>query len=249
MKKMTVLCLMMTMSLMACDSSKKKGTDEPVPVPTPTPAVVVDKVDTKTPAVDDKTDKPADSAMEKDDNMTTTVVKKAWSKTLPEGFELKGTALYYASWTDKNGLNGIGITQLKNKKGGGLILVKHATLEGDGSWSEMRGMKELLETCDFDLIQNVHMDKAWSLTDLDKDGIGEASFAWTSDCTSDVSPNKHKAFIIEGGEKFALRGVTKVYAGKQFTGGTFKQDATFAKAPPTFLAHAKKVWNATSGTK
>lgn len=253
MKKTAVLCVLTALSLVACESRKEKIKEETTPVPTELkPAEVAKEATDKIPGAGDDADKaaqPAPSAMEKDTSATDTVVKKAWSTTLPEGFDLKGTVVYYASWTDKNGLNGLGVTKLKNQKGGGMIVAKHATLEGDGSWKEVRGMKELQEACEFDLVQTVFMDKNWSLTDLDSDGIGEASLAWTSDCTSDVSPNTHKVFILEGGEKYAMRGVTAVKDGKGVMGGTFKADDALAKAPAPFMAHAKTVWETTSGVK
>lgn len=254
MNKTILLCLTFCMSIMACDSKKTEVKEEPTPSPTtPTPTTVVKDV-AATPAVDDKTkkvdgeEKTPEQAKE-DTGATDTVVRKAWNKKFPEKFDLKGTPLHFVSWTDKTGTNGLGISLQKKKGNNGLLLAKLSNLGADGTWTELRGMKELVDDCseEMDLDMDAYMGKAWSLTDLDKDGIGEVTFAWSRFCGNDVRATPHKVFILEGKDKYALRGTSRVRLSEtRYEGGSFKPGAEFQKAPKTFLAHAKKVWKTTS---
>lgn len=123
-----------------------------------------------------------------------------------------------------------------------ILHVKHVVREGD-TFREVRAYREVVEDCEFDVVLEPFYG-SWSVTDLDHDGVGEATFAYTVECVSDVSPLTHKVFVTEGGEKYVLRGTTKVRPGKdaETMGGEYEAD----EMPTTFRAHAREIWNETS---
>jgi len=113
----------------------------------------------------------------------------------------------------------------------------------DEATKEVRAYTERIEACDADIVLKPKFGE-WSTTDLDADGVAEASFAYTADCTSDVSPLNHKVFVTEGGEKHVLRGTTLVKTGAddETMGGEYTAD----KMDAAFLKKAKAVWAETS---
>src|SRR5690554_655830 len=124
---------------------------------------------------------------------------------------------------------------------GGVLRIKHVLKKGD-TVTDVRAYTERIENCEFDTILEPAFGD-WSVSDVDQNGVGEASFAYTADCVSDVSPNAHKAFVTEGGEKYVLRGVTSIKPpGEQPFGGEYKAD----KMPAAFLKKAEAVWIKTS---
>lgn len=109
---------------------------------------------------------------------------------------------------------------------------------------EVRTVRTYIERvadCEFDVILNPFFGD-WSVTDVNQDGVGEASFAYRVGCVSDISPVGHKAFVTQGGEKYVLRGVSRLeFPGMEPEGGTYTADTM----PDVFLMKAKEVWELT----
>ena len=89
--------------------------------------------------------------------------------------------------------------------------------------------------CSFDLYAGF-LEKAVTITDLDRDGVAETTFLYTLACRSDVSSATRKLIMHEGAAKYAIRGTTAVPGDPH--GGRMVPDAAFAQAPPSFRAHA-----------
>jgi len=105
-----------------------------------------------------------------------------------------------------------------------------------------RVVRDRYESCGFDLAVRF-LKASFVITDLDADGVGEASFAYVVDCTSDVSPLTIKLLMLEDGAKYILRGESRVQVGEdKWTGGVFKVDQSFTLAPTNFLIHAGNLW-------
>ncbi|MDF2695695.1 MAG: hypothetical protein K0S65_4078 [Labilithrix sp.] len=104
-------------------------------------------------------------------------------------------------------------------------------------------MKDKVENCDADL-SVAFRDAALEVTDLDSDGLGEITFAYSLNCATDMSPADLKLLTLENGEKYILRGKTRVAAmgTDPATGGEFTIDPSFKSGPPAFLEHAKASW-------
>jgi len=161
------------------------------------------------------------------------------------GFKAPGKLIGGLRWTDRNGENVLAFWRGESQRRVGdetrLSAILHARHYAANKL--LREVKDLVERCEFDLTLAI-VDGSAQVTDLDKDGIGEATFAYKLGCRSDVSPLAMKLLVLEGGAKHILRGETRVdVGGGEHMGGTYKVDASFARAP-AFLAHAKKVWQA-----
>ena len=89
------------------------------------------------------------------------------------------------------------------------------------------------------------IQNTFQVTDLNKDGVGEVWLMYIVACRSDVSPADMKIIMYQNGQKFAMRGQTKVEPSKgSFIGGEYKFDKAFNEGPPEFRDFAKKMWKA-----
>ncbi len=226
--------------------AKKAASDTPA---TQTNAAKKDAPGAATNAVKDD-DRTRPEHMEQDPSATDTLVMMDLKGKAPEGLEVKGDLLHIYGWTDKYGTRVFAISRYETASKSGktmMLLGRFTGLEGDGSWSDTRLFKEQVADCEFDITLEPHVGD-WAVQDIDGDGIGEVTFAYSAGCRSDVSPVTHKVLIgAADAEKYALRGDTAVAAdGKTYDmGGEFKVDGAFAKAPKGFKAHAEKVWKDT----
>lgn len=155
------------------------------------------------------------------------------------------------AWEDKNGYNAVfwvkktrndfPVLQFAGEDAEVVLRAYHYTSQSNQSkllWE----MKDYEALCDLDLTTNF-LYPSVNLTDLDKDGVAEVSFMYTLGCTGDVSPAILKLMLYENGEKYALRGRTRLPKQMEFaTDSEYKVDKAFNKAPKAFLKFAKEQW-------
>ena len=154
-------------------------------------------------------------------------------------------------WTDRNGENLLVFARAESKRQRGDEVLWSAQLHARhyAGGKLLREVKDLVERCELDL-SLAFVPGSEGVTDLDGDGIGEATFAYKLGCRSDVSPLTLKLLVLEGGEKHILRGETRVDVGNgERAGGSYKVDPSSFKRAPALLAHAKKVWQAVAEEK
>lgn len=122
------------------------------------------------------------------------------------------------------------------------LYIQHIATK-DGVTRTVRNYTERIRDCDFDVLLEPQWGE-WSVSDVNENGIGEASFAYTADCVSDVSPRAHKAFITEGGEKYVLRGLSFLIIPDEgaVDGGTYRADPM----PGPLMKKAIEVWKHTA---
>ncbi len=177
----------------------------------------------------------------------------------PAGIEMKFPITHALGWRDSKGENALVFAQQTRTERGKSIQelqIRHARrATKEGPWETVRDFKELVSKCDGTALIEVAATE-WKVSDLDADGVGEATFAYTAGCvTSGSTPLGHKVLMIEDGEKYALRGTKESYgedvvvdaAGNpmgETHGGDFKPD--FLGAPKGFQVHATSVWRATA---
>ena len=180
------------------------------------------------------------------------------SGKLPDGLDLKPSVgdgpvaiERVVSWNEGDGAHvAVFATREKTGQKGGetfwsrTLFVSTFVKSGD-RFKVVRDVKEVMGPCNLDL--NVKFLPATiGVTNLDGDAKGELTFAYVTRCAGDVSPSEMKLLVLEGKDKYILRGTTKVdIGGGQIEGGSYKAD--FGKAPPVFLEHAKRVWDANVG--
>ncbi|WP_438710345.1 M949_RS01915 family surface polysaccharide biosynthesis protein [Aquimarina muelleri] len=92
------------------------------------------------------------------------------------------------------------------------------------------------------------IDDSLKITDLDKDNIKEISFLYNLVCKENITPSNMKFVIIEGKEKYKIRGAKKFFADSNGSplneNLAFNIDQSFTSAPKEFLDFAADQWNA-----
>lgn len=154
------------------------------------------------------------------------------------------------SWKDSLGTNYLLTTEtgeyLTRDKDGELLknaalYVYHYITRGDSTrllWK----MYDYSRECSFDIIVKF-IDKAFKVTDLDKNGIAEVWVMYNNQCTSDVSPAPTKIIMYEHNKKYAVRGESLVRVSeKDFVGGKYTLDENFKNGNALFRQFAIKLW-------
>lgn len=167
------------------------------------------------------------------------------SGEVPAGIKVPGTVQRTVRWTDAKG-DHLAVFSTEEK----VVQKKdmpfttrglHVTVftSKNGKFKKGRTIREIVPNCPFDNT-NEFRETSVGVTDIDKNNIGELTFAYAHGCRSDVSPLGFKLLMLEGTKKYALRGTTRVNPGDGLVGGEFTPD--FKKAPAGFAEHAEKVW-------
>ena len=135
---------------------------------------------------------------------------------LPKGIAAESKVEKAVAWTDKNGENFAVFSRRETTtktKGetleSGYLDVQHVIASDPPK--VLRHVKDQIEKCDGDMLVEFR-DAALEVTDLDDDGIGELTFAYALTCTTDMSPAELKLLTIENGDKYILRGWTRIEA-------------------------------------
>ncbi len=171
---------------------------------------------------------------------------------VPAGIEVAGKVQGGLRWKDKSGENLIIFDRAEattTPEGGDkpavsvTMTARHVVATGN-AWTLVRIYEQMLALCDLNTRADLNIDaKNWSITDIDKDGIAEATWVWFSSCKSNVSPDTKKLIMTIGDKEYPLVGYTKVEVD---AGGIIAQDFTvdssFADLDTKFLDHAKNVW-------
>lgn len=147
----------------------------------------------------------------------------------------EGKIILKKQWQDSNGENIVLFTKKELE-----LFVYHYSVSENRA-TILRKIYDFEEKCEFDLTLEF-LEKSIGITDLDKNNLGEITFAYQKTCRSDVSPLVLKLLILENGEKYILRGTTIVDTGSEKIGGDKKIDASFDQAPSVFLNHANEIW-------
>ena len=175
--------------------------------------------------------------------ITSTPVK---ATDLPAGVTVRGTFQSGVTFKDKNGTNYVlfgGSTD--TMKNSAMLFVEDWVVPAKGKPRNLLPVRDLVAPCEMGGVTAKFHDAAFAITDLDKDGIAEVTFAYELACRSDVSPATYKLLVLENGKKYILRGQTSIDAGDGLMGGKFLSDPSDAKWPAGFLSHATKVWAST----
>lgn len=112
---------------------------------------------------------------------------------------------------------------------------------GDTYFS-MQAIDEKVEDCTTDF-QTSFIGQT-TVTDLNRNGLQELSFAMELGCHGDVSPTPLKLYVLEGNQRHTLEGSTQIelveQGKKQRSGGTYTVVGFHNE--PSLLANAKKQW-------
>lgn len=175
--------------------------------------------------------------------------------SLPAGVKTDGSVVGGMRWRDKAGENLLvfqkevrpaKISAAKSPDGTagtGEVANLYADhyVVGAGAARLVRRVQEKPEPC-FDPLVDFQVS-SYDLTDVDGDGVAEVTFAYAADCLHELMPFALKLMMLEGGDKYAVRGRAKVHDqggsdSAPMVGGERTFDEAFDKAPAPFRAHA-----------
>ncbi len=169
------------------------------------------------------------------------------AQPLPKGVKAKGTTVEQVwSWQDGDlSTEGLAVFSSTDTVKGGRVVARKLFVQyyrgKPGKLKQVRLVTDGVPTCEYDVVARF-VPESVQITDEDTDTISELSFAYDVTCTSDVSPSTRKLLVLEGKDKHALRGTSRIVAGSDSFGGEFKLDG-FKKAP-ALQALAETQWKA-----
>ena len=177
-------------------------------------------------------------------------VSKIESSKLPMQISYSGQLNHALKWKDSLGMNYVLMTEtgeyaIRGEEEKGLrnaeLYVYHYVQNGDSIKLSWR-VYDYVKDCPFDVFVRF-IDKACTVTDLDKNGIAEVWTMYEVQCTSDVSPAPTKIIMYEGNKKYAIRGENRVqYTQQDFMGGQYALDENFKDGNALFRQFAVTLW-------
>jgi len=180
---------------------------------------------------------------------------------LPINIDYKGKIFQCKKWIDSNGENYLILTteeivERERKLSGFSEYYKSLSWHGyhycNNNGTDFKLIREFVDyikDCEFDLMFE-YMQDYIKISDLDNNNIGEFTVIYQMTCASDVSPWEIKLLMFENGNKYSIRGTTKVdYDGGESYGGEKFIDNAFKKGPQEFLNYAEVMFDRASGLK
>ena len=185
-------------------------------------------------------------------------VEKIDSTQFPKPIKYEGFVKNAVRWKDKQGDNIAFTTETGyhfNKKfvhdseysTDAELFAYHYIISGNEAKPNWK-IYDYISDCPVDIAASF-VKNAFSVTDLDHNGIAEIWVMYKTACHGDVSPLNMKIIMYEGKNKYAMRGENKVQIGtlengeKEFIGGEFKLDENFKNGPKVFKEFAEKLWS------
>lgn len=176
---------------------------------------------------------------------------KIYITKLPKGISYLGHITNTAKWTDSFRVHYVFTTQTgeyyskdkeTNEVKNAELFAYHFIKKGDRVkllWK----IYDFNKNCEFDVITKF-IDKAFTITDLDKNGIAEVWVMYENQCTSDVSPAPIKIIMYEGSRKYTIRGESKVKVSENdYLGGEYVLDENFKNGNPLFKQFGINLWD------
>lgn len=171
-------------------------------------------------------------------------------RNLPQQIISKGIITNAVTWKDSLGVNYVLTTEpdeyiSKDAEGNEFenaeLFAYHYVRNGD-SVKLLWRVYDYSKDCEFDLSAEF-IDEAFSVTDLDKNGIAEVWVMYEIQCTSDVSPPPAKIIMYEGNKKYAVRGSRRIrVSGQDYGGGEYTLDDNMKSGNPVFRKYAINLW-------
>jgi hypothetical protein len=173
------------------------------------------------------------------------------SSSLPKRIKYAGRIINAVKWTDSLGLNyavttetGRIYSKAKDEEDlfDAFLYAYHYVVKNDSTKLIWR-IYDYNKGCGLDL-NFYFIDKAFAVTDLDKNGLAEIWVMYKNSCHGDVSPVPTKIIMYEGNKKYALRGESKVQvSATDFVGGTYTLDDNFKNGKSIFRQYAENIWS------
>lgn len=174
---------------------------------------------------------------------------------LPKETKYEGNIYYGVKFKDLNGeniliLTATNITEHQKKSddrvGRHRELYGYLFLKKEGKYDQVWKFQDDIQSCELDIVCDF-VANSLAITDLDDDGLAEASFLYRLGCRGDVSPSNQKLLMYEDGKKYAMRGNATIKwetnGKKHKEGGDYKFDENMQNAPKSFALYAQERWS------
>lgn len=199
------------------------------------------------------------------------------SPFIPAGAKYRGKLHEAWAWKDSLGANILilsYVAEYKVKSTGysddtyAAELLAYQYVKTDSGFKLLWKLNDIVKECPFDITCKFFKGSV-TITDLNKNGIAEATVAYKLSCRSDVSPDQMKLIMHEDSIKYALRGFTcdpgngpaakpcveikdmnlanqkkpaDEWEQMQQASGRYENEKDFSKAPKEFLSFARLQW-------
>lgn len=165
---------------------------------------------------------------------------------------IKGTVVEGLAWRDTVSQHRVLFTSIPVKlaKTGfqsGAVYA-YCFVQSGGAWQKEWEVKDRIDNCEVDATCEF-FPGSFTVTDEDKNNVGEVTFLYKLSCKGDVSPDEKKLIMYEGMNKYAIRGTTILQFPQSREGGDKRLDASFAKAAKPLLDFANSQWDKFGTTK
>lgn len=177
-------------------------------------------------------------------------VRRLSAREVPAGIERRGTIEAARRWTDRTGDNLLVLTRAAEREGPPNeyaepsrqreIYVHHYVRDGAG-YRLLWRTADHVRGCDFDLTL-AFVPGSLQVTDADRDGVAETSYAYRLACRSDLSPAALKLILHEGATKYAIRGTGDMrHLAPGYPAPEMRMDPALARQP-ALRALAERQW-------
>ncbi len=156
-----------------------------------------------------------------------------------------------ASWTDAEGEHMVILVQTANKMINGKQnqhINAYCYKKDSDAWKQTWQVQDRIEDCEVDATCEF-FPGSLTVTDKDKNDVGEVTFLYKLSCKGDVSPDDKKLIMYEGSQKYAIRGVAVIELDGQRQGGDKKPDPSFTNGAKPLLDFANEQWDKFGYTK
>jgi hypothetical protein len=165
---------------------------------------------------------------------------------------IKGSIVNGLSWKDSKGEHRALFTRIPAQMNtAGLqsaAIYAYCFSKNTAVWKKTWEVKDRIDACEVDAICDF-LPNSFTITDNDRNDVGEVTFLYKLSCKGDVSPDEKKLIMYEGVNKYAIRGSTIITYNGSKEGGDKKIDASFAKAAKPLLDFANSQWDKFGTTK
>ena len=193
----------------------------------------------------------ADGTEQATEQQAAITVQKITESDLPDDIGYQGDLIKACRYTDKTGESLVILTEtevLAWEDEGDYISTKglyaYRFLKVNEQWEEVWRVYDMeCECINYPVVEFVK--KAFSITDLDKDGVAEIWLMYIKSCHGDVSPNNMYLRMYAGEEVYTMTGETLlVFSDEYSVGGEYVMDDKFLNknTPSAFVDYAKDLW-------
>lgn len=144
-------------------------------------------------------------------------------------------------WMDQLGENTVFIST-KETKESVEFWVEHFLKNKKGKWERHYQFTEKMTNCD-DVWTLEPIEEALTVSDLNKDGIGEFTFLYKKECAKEAAPIPTFLYLVENKTEYLMSGSTQLLLENgEKQGGDYEVPAALSEHSPAQAQYAELLW-------